>query len=54
MESLIKEGIEKKEIKDDIEVMSLASFLSSSMEVAIILVEYQTSSLFYRTNKTSS
>lgn len=36
MESLIKEGIEKKEIKDDIDVMSLASFLSSSMEGAIM------------------
>ncbi|WP_242310401.1 TetR/AcrR family transcriptional regulator [Bacillus cereus group sp. BfR-BA-01524] len=36
MESLIKKGIEKKEIKDDIDVMSLASFLASSMEGAIM------------------
>lgn len=35
-ESLIKEEIEKKEIKDDIDAMSLASFLSSSMEGAIM------------------
>ncbi|MFJ8221046.1 TetR/AcrR family transcriptional regulator [Bacillus cereus] len=36
MESLIKEGIEKNEFKDDIDVISLASFLSSSMEGAIM------------------
>ena len=32
MASLIKEGIEKQEFKEDIEVISLASFLASSME----------------------
>ncbi|OQR55249.1 TetR/AcrR family transcriptional regulator [Bacillus sp. CDB3] len=36
MESLIKEGIEKREFNDDIEVLSLASFLSSSMQGAIM------------------
>jgi len=35
-ESLIKEGIERNEIKNDIDVMSLASFLSSSMKEAIM------------------
>ncbi|HDR4684700.1 TetR/AcrR family transcriptional regulator [Bacillus cereus] len=36
MASLIKEGIEKQEFKEDIEVISLASFLASSMEGAIM------------------
>ena len=32
MASLIKEGIEKQELKEDIDIISLASFLASSME----------------------
>ena len=36
MASLIKEGIEKQELKEDIDIISLASFLASSMEGAII------------------
>ncbi|MED1511065.1 TetR/AcrR family transcriptional regulator [Bacillus proteolyticus] len=36
MESLIKEGIEKREFNDDIDALSLASFLSSSMQGAIM------------------
>ncbi|MFK4010842.1 TetR/AcrR family transcriptional regulator [Bacillus cereus] len=36
MASLIKEGIEKQELKEDIDIISLASFLASSMEGAIM------------------
>lgn len=36
IEALIKEGIEKQEFKEDMDVTSLASFLSSSMEGAIM------------------
>ena len=42
MASLIKEGIEKQEFKEDIEVISLASFLASSMEGLLWQVEYLT------------
>ena len=35
MASLIKEGIEKQELKEDIDIISLA-FLASSMEGAIM------------------
>ena len=36
MASLIKEGIEKHELKEEIDIRSLASFLASSMEGAIM------------------
>ncbi|WP_242299586.1 TetR/AcrR family transcriptional regulator [Bacillus cereus group sp. BfR-BA-01448] len=36
MASLIKEGIEKQELKEEIDIISLASFLASSMEGAIM------------------
>ncbi|MGA5662771.1 TetR family transcriptional regulator C-terminal domain-containing protein [Bacillus bombysepticus] len=36
LESLIKEGIEKKEFMADIDTLSLASFLASSMEGVIM------------------
>ncbi len=36
MASLIKEGIEKQEFKEDVDIISLASFLASSMEGAIM------------------
>ncbi|MBK5491822.1 hypothetical protein JFU02_02375 [Bacillus sp. TH13] len=36
LESVLKEGIEKQEFTDEMDTLSLASFLSSSMEGAIM------------------
>ena len=41
MASLIKEGIEKQELKEDIDIISLA-FLASSMEGLLWQVAYLT------------
>lgn len=47
LESLIKEGIEKKEFKADIDTVSIASFLASSMEGAIMASRACNDNLYY-------
>ncbi len=45
--SLIEEGIEKQEFKEDVDVLSLASFLASSMEGAIMASRVSNNNEYY-------